>query len=155
MGYGGWGQALLNDSIVGMDKMDDCQIEDCREFTFEKLEAYQAAVHLMDMVYDFLVHAQFPNEERYALCDQLRRAVCSVPSNIAEGSGRSSFKEKIHFLEIAYGSLMETYCQLQIALRRGYIDQAQFSKSRNQSHKVAKLLSGLRTYYNSQFVRST
>lgn len=138
-----------------MDVDKDGQMEDCREFSFEKLEVYQAAVDLMDMVYDSLEHAQFPNEERYALCDQLRRAVCSVPSNIAEGSGRASFKEKIHFLEISYGSLMETFCQLQIALRRGYIDLEQFNVARNQSHKVAKLLSGLRSYYISQLVRST
>lgn len=53
---------------------------------------------------------KFPKEENYALCDQLRRAVVSVPSNIAEGSGRTSAKDQAHFFEMAYGSLMEVDC---------------------------------------------
>lgn len=57
------------------------------------------------MVYGLL--KQFPKEEQYALCDQLRRAVISVPSNIAEGSGRASAKDQAHFIEMAYGSQME------------------------------------------------
>ncbi len=63
-----------------------------------------------------------PQEERYALSDQLRRAVISVPSNIVEGMNRMSDKEKSHFLEIAYASLMEVYCQIDIATDLGYID---------------------------------
>ncbi|MCQ2322963.1 MAG: four helix bundle protein, partial [Bacteroidales bacterium] len=55
---------------------------------------------------------KFPKLEQYALCDQIRRASISIPSNIAEGNSRNSNKEKIHYIEIAYGSLMETYCQL-------------------------------------------
>ena len=93
---------------------------------------------------------QFPQSERFALIDQIRRAAISVPSNIAEGSGRMSYKEKIHFLEIAYGSLMEVYCQLQIAVDLGYITQEQFDGLRRLSFNVSKLLSGLRKSFEQK-----
>lgn len=74
------------------------------KYPFENLNAWQESRKYVVEVYRLL--EQFPQSERYALCDQIRRAVISVPSNIAEGSGRISYKEKIHFIEIAYGSLM-------------------------------------------------
>ena len=89
------------------------------QFQFEKLNAWQQARKLVVKVYQLL--EKFPKTENFALCDQLRRAVVSVPSNIAEGAGRLAVKEQIHFLEIAYSSLMEVYCQLQIAVDLGYI----------------------------------
>ena len=76
------------------------------EYSFEKLNVWQEARTLVVDVYHLL--DSFPQIEKYALCDQIRRAITSVPSNIAEGSGRSSLKEQMHFLEISYGSLMET-----------------------------------------------
>jgi len=72
-----------------------------------------------------LVYGQiklFPAEERFALSDQLRRAVVSIPSNIAEGCGRSSNKDYAHFLSIARGSLYETMTQLEIAASLGYVE---------------------------------
>ncbi len=113
-----------------------------KTFSFEKLIAYQESKALVVKVYNLL--KGFPSEERYALCDQIRRAVVSVPSNIAEQGGRTSFKEKIHFLEIACGSLMETYCQLQIAVDLGYIDISLLEEIRPQFIKISQLLSGLR-----------
>ena len=89
------------------------------EYSFEKLMVYQTARKLVKKVYILL--RRFPTEERYGLCDQLRRSIVSVPSNIAEQSGRTSIKEKVHFLEIAYGSLMEAYCQLDLAFELVYI----------------------------------
>ena len=111
-------------------------------FSFENLNAYKEAKSLVVDVYKLI--AKFPQSERFALSAQLQRAIVSVPSNIAEGSGRVSYKEKIHFLEIAYGSLMEVYCQLQIAVDLGYISQEQFDGLRRLSFNVSKLLSGLR-----------
>lgn len=116
-----------------------------RNFSFEDLEAYQVSLDLVDSVYDLL--KLFPAEERYALCDQIRRAVTSIPSNIAEGAGRVSLKEKIHFIEIAYGSLMETYCQMQIAYRRQYISKEDFINVNKLTHIVSKLITGLRDYF--------
>ena len=95
------------------------------------------------MVYALLKN--FPKEEQYALCDQLRRAVISVPSNIAEGSGRSSAKEQVHFLEIAYGSLREVDCQLDIAHDLGYISDVELSSVSLQIEKVSAIISGLRS----------
>ena len=70
-------------------------------FQFEKLNAWQEARKLVVDVYRLL--EKFPKTENYALCDQLRRAAISVPSNIAEGTGRMAIKEQTHFLEIAFG----------------------------------------------------
>ena len=91
------------------------------EYSFQKLRVWQEAEKLVVEVYHLL--DSFPKFEKYALCDQIRRAIVSVPSNIAEGSGRKSLKEQLHFIEISYGSLMETYNQLLIALDLTYITE--------------------------------
>ena len=111
-------------------------------FHFENLAAYTRAMDLVEEVYQVL--KTFPSEERYALCDQLRRAVVSVPSNMAEGLSRMSDKEKAHFIEISYGSLMETFCQLSIAKRLGYITDEQMVGFRAKIESIARPLSGLR-----------
>ena len=113
------------------------------EYQFEKLNAWQESRKMVAAVYQLL--NKFPNEERYALCDQLRRAAISVPSNIAEGSGRIAVKEQIHFLEIAFGSLMEVYCQLQLAVDLGYITDDDFKQTKPIIYNTSKLLSGLRS----------
>lgn len=110
-------------------------------FNFENLVAYQRAMDLVESVYELL--KKFPKEEQYALCDQLRRAVVSVPSNIAEGKSRISHKEQQHFIEISYGSLMETYCQLDIAKRIGYLSEEEFVKVKCDIENIARPLSGL------------
>lgn len=113
------------------------------ENRFYNLTAYQEAKQLVIMVYSLL--RIFPTCEQFALCDQLRRAVISIPSNIAEGMGRYSEKEQVHFLEIAYGSLMEVNSQLDIAKDLKYITQEQFDEAEQQVLKVASLISGLRS----------
>ena len=95
------------------------------------------------MVYKLL--EKFPKQEQYALCDQLRRAVISVPSNIAEGLGRYSSKEQIHFFEIAYGSLREVDCQMDIAQDLEYISEEDVCKIIEQIRLVSALISGLRS----------
>ena len=117
-------------------------------FGFEKLAAYQRAMDLVDKVYD--VMKGFPPEEKFALCDQLRRAVVSVPSNIAEGLGRISSKEQVRFIEISYGSLMETYCQLSIAKRRHYITDEVFQGLASDIENIVRPLSGLRNSLHPQ-----
>ena len=118
------------------------------KFTFFDLRVYQEAKMLVREVYTLL--DKFPKYETYALNDQLRRAVVSVPSNIAEGSGRGSVKEKIHFLEIAYGSLTETLCQLDLAHDLGYITDVEFNNIRERIDVIGKLLSGLRNSFKKQ-----
>lgn len=111
-------------------------------FSFTKLAAYQRAMDLVEKVYKTL--KQFPSEERYALCDQLRRAVTAIPSNMAEGLTRYSNKEKVHFLEISYSSMMEVYCQMSIAQRLGYISQETMQGLEDDITNIARPLSGLR-----------
>ena len=88
---------------------------------FKDLVVWQKAMKLVKEVY--YLTKSFPADERYALTDQIRRAVVSIPSNIAEGSGRSSNADYGHFLAIARGSLYETMTQLQIAVDLGYISE--------------------------------
>ena len=117
-------------------------------FSFEGLEVYKAARILVRDIYH-LQH-KFPKIETYALGDQIRRSSSSVTSNIAEGSGRASFKEKSHFIEIAYGSLMEAFSQLQIAQDLGYLTQEDIDEIRLQFVDVAKMLSGLKNYFDNK-----
>lgn len=118
------------------------------EFIFEKLEVWQKARELVREVYQQI--DQFPSTERYALCDQIRRAIVSVPSNIAEGSGRSSVKEKIHFIEIANGSLMEAYCQLVIADDLKYIPDGMLKSLKPRFTEISKMLNGWRNNLKSK-----
>jgi four helix bundle protein len=119
-----------------------------KKFSFEELEVYKSARLLVRDIYR-LQH-RFPKYEIYALGDQIRRSSSSVTSNIAEGSGRASFKEKSHFLEIAYGSLMEAFSQLQIAQDLGYLTQEDIDEIRLQFVDVAKMLSGLKNYFDNK-----
>ena len=117
-------------------------------FSFENLKVYQLARELVKDVY--LLQNTFPKEERYALGDQIRRAATSITANIAEGSGRESIKEKIHFIEIAFGSMAEVFCELQIASDLNYIKIEQLDALRPQFTEVAKMLSGLRNTLQKQ-----
>ena len=89
------------------------------DFIYKKLIVWQKAMLFWRLVYHQV--RLFPPEERYALSDQVRRAAVSVPSNIAEGAGRSSAKDYAHFLAIARGSLFETMTQLEGAEMLEYI----------------------------------
>ena len=84
---------------------------------------------------------QLPDTERFALCGQIRRAIVSVPSNIAEGMGRVSNKDQAHFLNIAYGSLMEVYAQLDIAHDLGYISNEMFNQVETDVEEISKMIS--------------
>ena len=112
------------------------------EFTYRKLRVYQQSKKLVLVIYDLLKY--FPKEENYALCDQLRRAVISIPSNIAEGISRASRKEQIHFFEISFGSLNEVMCQIEIANELGIISQENLSLVEDYYKLIAQMLSGLR-----------
>lgn len=118
------------------------------KFTFFDLRVYKEAKLLVREVYSLM--DKFPKYETYALSDQLRRAVVSVPSNIAEGSGRFSIKEKIHFIEIAYGSLTETLCHLDIAHDLDYINDKEFEDEKDRIDVIGKQLSGLRASFQKQ-----
>lgn len=112
-----------------------------RIMKFKNLIVYQKAKELVKQVYALL--KQFPDDERFALCGQMRRAAISVPSNIVEGMARLSTKDQSHFLNIAYGSLMELYAQLDIAHDLGYLSENEFIKIETQIDEIDKMIVAL------------
>lgn len=87
----------------------------------KKLDLWNTAMELAVTIYQ--ATDSFPREERYSLTDQIRRAVSSVPSNVAEGAGRQTKKEFINYLHVAQGSLSELDTHLELAGRLGYLVQ--------------------------------
>ena len=118
------------------------------DFGYRKLIAYQKAKEVVKHTYKLL--RKFPAEERYAMSDQLRRASVSITSNIAEGINRYSVKDKAHFIEIAYGSLMEVSSQFEIAEELNYITSDERLSMDLLVGDVARLLTGLQKTYNSK-----
>lgn len=112
------------------------------DFFYRKLLVYQQALLQVKEVYTLT--KKFPAHEQYGLSDQIRRAVISIPSNIAEGMGRSSIKKRIHFLEIANGSLTETMCQLEIAQLLEYISNDELYSNEERLTEISRLLNGLK-----------
>ena len=84
------------------------------------------------------------------MSNQIQRAVISVPSNIAEGMGRFSMKERIHFIEIAFGSLTEVMCQLEIAETLHYITFEQLQEQEKKIKEIARMLIGLKTNFEDK-----
>ena len=112
-------------------------------FRFEKLDVWHKAVELADHVYD--ATDAFPDDERFGLTSQMRRASVSVSSNIAEGSGRSSDRDFARFIDIGYGSLMEVVSQGHIATRRSLLRQVNLEALKDEAEQLARMLSGLRS----------
>lgn len=111
------------------------------EYNYQKLDLYKVSKELVCLVYELLKH--FPNEEKFAICDQIRRAVISVPANIAEGMGRTSSKEQNRFLEIAYGSLMEVQCLLDISTDLGYLSNEAYNLCNGYIQRIALMINKL------------
>ena len=109
---------------------------------YKNLHIWQEGINLARKIYE--VTGNFPANEKYGIVSQMTRAAVSIPSNIAEGLGRVSTKEQIHFLEIAYGSLREVDCQLDIAKDLAYISDDELSDVEKQIEKVAALIAGVR-----------
>ncbi|MEK7170168.1 MAG: four helix bundle protein [Patescibacteria group bacterium] len=105
---------------------------------FTDLRVWQTGHTLVVEIYK--VTKQFPREEVFGLTSQLRRAAVSITSNIAEGFGRQSYKEKVQFYHLAYGSLTEVQNQLLISKDIGYITDIEFTHLINMSTDTAKLL---------------
>ena len=107
--------------------------------SYKDLEVWQESMKLVLGVYRLL--GLFPKEEQFALCDQLRRAVVSIPSNIAEGFGRDTHKDFAHFLALSRGSLCEVGTQLEIAVALGYVDS--LGEVRALMNSVSRMLGSL------------
>ena len=111
-------------------------------FSFEKLKVWQKARLFHREV--FRLTTSFPYEQNYALIPQIRCAALSVPSNISEGAGRLGSKEFVHFISIAYGSLMETMNQLILAEDLGYVTKEMMVKLRLDVAEIARMLTALK-----------
>lgn len=109
--------------------------------SYKNLDVYIKARQLVVQVYALLKH--YPIDERFALIDQMRRAVLSVPSNIAEGMGRVSDKDQAHFLNMSYGSLMEIYAQADVAHDLKYIDDEMFNQLEEQVESIGKMIQSI------------
>jgi four helix bundle protein len=108
---------------------------------YAELIAWQKAMNLVEDVYK--VSKSFPREEMYGLTSQIRRAAVSIPSNIAEGQGRSTTADFLRHLSIAYGSLREVETQILIAARLRYLAQARTDGVMQMAGEVGRLLNGL------------
>ena len=117
-------------------------------FAFEDLEVYQIAREYVKNVY--LLSEAFPAKEDFALTSQIRRAAVSITSNLAEGTSRFSLKDKSHFIEIAYGSLMEPYSQIQVASDLEYISQDSMTQIAPLVKELRNKLSALRKSYQEK-----
>jgi four helix bundle protein len=111
-------------------------------FNFEKLEVWQKAIALADVIYTET--RKFPADERFGLTNQMRRSVVSVSSNIAEGSSRSSKADFGRFIEIGTGSIFELVSQSFIARRQDFLSQENFQTIYSGADEIGRMLSGLR-----------
>ncbi|MGO8762301.1 MAG: four helix bundle protein [Desulfobaccales bacterium] len=102
---------------------------------------WQKAVELVTEIYR-LTHT-FPKEEIFGLMSQMRRRAVSIPSNIAEGHGRLSRQEYIHFLGNARGSLAELETQVIIARNLGFLEEAKMNQVLEQAGELGRILNGL------------
>ena len=116
-----------------------------RVFSFEKLIAWQKGRELAILI--FKTTKNFPKDETFGLTSQMRRCSISIASNLAEGSGRSSMKDKARFSEIAYSSSLELLNQVILCRDFEYVDENQSILIREKIIEVNMLIDGL---YKSQ-----
>jgi four helix bundle protein len=113
-----------------------------KEFSFEKLNVWKKAKSLTVDIYK--ITDDFPEKERFGLISQIRRCSISVASNIAEGTGRNSSKDKARFTEIAFASLMELLNQIIIAYELGFIKKEKYELIRENIEDISRMLNALR-----------
>ncbi len=111
-------------------------------FSFEKLVVWKEAVNLAKSVY--IITKKFPDEEKFGLVSQLRRASVSISSNLAEGTSRMTAKDKAHFTTIAYTSTMEVLNQIILSMELNYISNNEYLDLRKDIYKITNMLNALR-----------
>jgi four helix bundle protein len=115
--------------------------------TYQDLKVWQLAMEMVFQVYR--CSAGFPKQEIYGLTSQMRRSAVSVPSNIAEGKGRFSRKELVHYLFQARGSLLELETQILIGRKLEYLDDFESKRLIALTSEVGRLLNGLVNSFQS------
>lgn len=111
-------------------------------YSFEKLVVWKEARDFVKWIYN--TTNTFPNEEKYGLISQMKRASISIVSIIAEGSARVGIKEQAYFYQVAYSSLIEVLNQLIISSDLGFINEKQLEKGKGLIDKIAAKLGALR-----------
>ena len=111
-------------------------------FAFEKLKVWEEIRILIRSIY--LLTKIYPDDERFGLVIQMRRAIISVSSNLAEGTSRTSSKDQAHFYQLSYLSLIEVLSQLILSKELVYIDEKRYLEIRSQIEKISYLLNQLR-----------
>ena len=114
---------------------------DRNAYPHKNLKVWQKAMTLVVKLYS--VTKEFPDSERYGLISQIRRCAVSIPSNIAEGHGRSTKKELIRFLDISKGSIYELDTQIELSRQLGYLTFDNFEFISAQIDETSRLLTGL------------
>ena len=112
-----------------------------RAKSYRDLVAWQKAMELVRAVYS--ATKEWPADEKYALTSQIRRAVVSIPANIAEGQGRLGERELLHHLSIAHGSLCEVETHLMIGHEQHFLNRQDFTSVMRQAAEVGRILRGL------------
>ena len=115
-------------------------------FSFERLDVWKKSRLLTKEIYSLT--KKFPDDEKFGITSQLRRAIISVCSNIAEGSSRKSKKDQSHFYNISYSSLTELLNQLIISNDLGYLQDDSLEEIRNEIHTISLMLNRLIAYSN-------
>lgn len=113
------------------------------QYSFEKLQVWQDSIVFAKSVYQ--VANTFPQEEKFGLTSQIKRAVVSVSSNLAEGSAKKSFRDQARFTEIAFGSLMEVLNQLILAVELGFLKKEKLEKLREDIDNLSRQINGLKS----------
>ena len=111
------------------------------EYQFEKLKVWQDAMKLSKKIY--LVTKNFPDDEKYGMTSQIRRAVISIPLNIAEGKGRHYDKVFVQYLYHARGSLYEVMTLIKLAFSLEYLDDEVVRDLLENCDNISGMLSGL------------
>ena len=117
-------------------------------YSFEKLEVWIEAKEFTKTIYKLT--SDFPDSEKFVMVSQLRRAVISICSNIAEGSARNSYKDKAHFTTMAFSSAVEVLNQIIISFELGFITETQYQDSRISLESITNKLNGLRNFQINQ-----
>ena len=111
-------------------------------YSFEKLEVWKNSINFAKLVYK--ITAKFTNDEKFGIVNQIRRATVSISSNIAEGSAKNSLKDQARFIEIAYGSLLETLNQIILSYELSFIKYNEYCLLRERIESIARQLNALK-----------
>jgi four helix bundle protein len=112
--------------------------------TFEDLELYKTAREFRKAIYNLI--KSLPDEEKFNLVSQMRRAATSLTNNIAEGNGRYHYQESIQFCRQARGSLAELIDDINICIDQKYFPEKEMNELKQKAHEINKLLNGFIAY---------